>query len=62
MSNKNKVFIVLEIIDLGDQIVSLHFSETIANQEAQRLNNEWQIAYPLNRKENYYVAKHIIQT
>lgn len=55
------VYVVLEIVDLGDHIVSIHYSETIAESEAQRLNEEWRAKYPNNRQENYYVDSHIVQ-
>lgn len=55
------VFVVLEIIDLGDQIVSIHFNENAANEKAKTLNDEWVAKYPNNRKENYYVATHTVE-
>ncbi len=56
-----QVHVVLEIIDLGDHIVSIHFSEHEANLTAQRLNDEWVKKYPNNRATNYHVEEHTIQ-
>lgn len=59
MSKKKIVYIVLEVIDLGDHIVSVHYSEQIAQQVVEKLNREYAETYKVVRESFYYTAERV---
>jgi hypothetical protein len=62
MSKRNKVYVILEVIDLGDHIVSIHWSERIANQKCEELMAEHRKQYGEHaRREQYYVVEQIVE-
>lgn len=56
------VFVVLEVIDLGDHIVSIHYNDDSAISVAESKNAEYMTLYGKSgKKEWFYVSKHTIQ-
>jgi predicted ABC-type sugar transport system permease subunit len=56
------VYVVLEQIDLGDHIVSIHANKTTADKIAETKNAEYLKLYGVSGKtEWFYVDDHIVE-
>lgn len=55
-----EVFVVLEVVDLGDHIHSIHFKEEDAKRIAEQLQAEMAAKYRADGRYYYYIAQDVV--